>query len=140
MSRSAEMPFSRSRTWTASTISLDIRSALQQVAAVDVGVGDRDDPSVGSDRHLGLARADQLAREASAAAVLLACAHARPTTDVAPEVVRLGERTLGAGRADLEARLHEDVAQVTRHALAELEVDPARAVDHEPHRARVRAL
>src|SRR3954468_24929312 len=65
--RSAEMPFSRSSTWTASTISLDIRSALQQVAAIDLGVGDRHDPGVGGDRDLVLARADELACEAPAA-------------------------------------------------------------------------
>src|SRR5436190_1040967 len=41
------MPFSRSSTWTASVISLDIRSYLQQIAAVDVGVRDRYDPVVG---------------------------------------------------------------------------------------------
>src|SRR3954449_570075 len=70
MRRSAEMPFSRSSTWTASIISLDIRSSLQQVAAVDLGVRDRDDPRVGRDRHLVVTCSDQLAREASAAAVV----------------------------------------------------------------------
>src|SRR3954447_10247876 len=106
------MPFSRSRTWTASTISLDMRSALQQVAAIDVGVGDRHDPHVGGDGDLLVARADQFAREAPAPAVLLARTHARAATDVAPEVVRLRQRSLGTRRSDLEAGLHEDVAQV----------------------------
>src|SRR5215213_11980926 len=104
------MPFSRSSTWTASTISLDIRSALQQVAAVDLVVGDRDDPGVGGDRDLVFGRPHQLAREALAPAVLLARAHARATTDEAAEVVRLGQRALRPRRADLEPRLEEQVA------------------------------
>src|SRR3954465_9799471 len=83
MSRSAEMPFSRSSTWTASTISLDIRSPLQQVAAVDLGVGDRHDPRVGGDGDLRVARADELSGEGLAIAVLLARTHTRATTDVA---------------------------------------------------------
>src|SRR3954471_10429771 len=106
------MPFSRSRTCTASTISLDMRSALQQVAAVDVGVGDRHDPGVGGDGDLLVARADQLAGEALAAAVILARAHARLATDVAAEVVRLRERALGPRRGDLESRLEQQVAQM----------------------------
>src|SRR4051795_115497 len=112
------MPFSRSRTWTASTISLDMRSALQQVAAIDVGVGDRHDPHVGGDGDLRVARADQFPGEALAPAVLRARTHARAPTDEAPEVVRLGQRPLGARRADLEAGLEQDVAQVFRHPLA----------------------
>src|SRR3954451_10359599 len=103
MSRSAEMPFSRSRTSTASTISLDMRSALQQVAAVDVGVGDRHDPGVGGDRDLVVAGADQLAGEALAPAVILARAHPRLAAQVATEVIGLGERALGSRRGDLEA-------------------------------------
>src|SRR4051812_19785498 len=71
------MPFSRSSTWTASTISLDIPSSLQQVAALDVGVRDRDNPVVGGDGHLAVGRADQLAGEALAPAVLSLGAHAR---------------------------------------------------------------
>src|SRR4051794_26972254 len=132
--RSAEMPFSRSSTWTASTISLDIRSALQQVAAIDVGVRDGDDPGVGGDGYLLVVRAHELAGEAPAAAVVLARAHARALSDVAAEVVGLGERALRTRRGDLEPRLHQHVAQVARHALAQFEVDAARPVDHQPHR------
>src|SRR3954447_24893054 len=95
MRRSAEMPFSRSSTWTASVISLDIRSSLQQVAAVDVGVRDRDDPRVGGDGDLLVARADKLPGEALATAVLLVRADARATTDVATEMLGLGQRPLG---------------------------------------------
>src|SRR3954469_4313343 len=83
--RSAEMPFSRSSTWTASTISLDIRSPLQQVAAVDLGVGDRDDPRVGGDGDLVVARADQLASERPLMlrnSRVLSGDHPRATTDV----------------------------------------------------------
>src|SRR3954447_27077044 len=101
------MPFSRSSAWTASTISLDIRSSLQQVAAVDLGVWDRDDPRVGRDRHLGVAGADQLPGEAPAAAVVLTRAHTRAAADVAAEVLGLGERALGTRRGNLEAGLHE---------------------------------
>src|SRR3954463_4952429 len=97
MRRSAEIPFSRSRTCTASIISLDIRSSLQQVAAVDLGVWDRHDSRVGRDRHLGVGRAGELAREASAAAMVLACAHARAAAEVTAEVLGLRERPLGAG-------------------------------------------
>src|SRR4051794_30141810 len=117
MRRSEEIPFSRSRTWTASTISLDMRSALQQVAAVDLGVGDRHDPHVGGDGDLVVARADQLAREAPAPAVIAARADTDVPADVAPEVVGLRKRTLGTRGADLEARLEQNVAQVPRHAL-----------------------
>src|SRR5918997_3939589 len=70
ISRSEEIPFSRSRTWTASTISFDIALALQQVASLDVGVRDRDDARVGGDRHLVLRGADELPREAREATVL----------------------------------------------------------------------
>src|SRR3954470_23541731 len=98
MRRSAEMPFSRSRTWTASTISLDMRSSLQQVAAVDLGVRDRDDPCVGRDGDLPVARADELAGEALSAAVVLARAHPRPLADEAAKVLGLRQRALGTGR------------------------------------------
>src|SRR3954463_3260303 len=117
------MPFSRSSTCTASTISLDIRSALQQVAAIDLGVRDRDDPGVGGDGDLGVARADQLAGEGLAPTVLVAGAHAGAAPDVAAEMVRLGERALGPRRGDLESRLEKDVPQMVRHALAQLQVD-----------------
>src|SRR5919201_4534705 len=76
MRRSEEIPFSRSRTRTASRISLLMRSALQQIRSVDVRVRDRDDPAVGGDGDLILARADQLAREGLASPVFLARAHA----------------------------------------------------------------
>src|SRR5436309_2155169 len=112
------MPFSRSSTWTASVISLDIRSAIQQVAAVDVGVGDRDHPRVGCDGHLGVGRADELSCEALVAAAFLARAYARAAADVAAEVLGLRQRALGAGRGHLETGLLQQVAQVRRHALA----------------------
>src|SRR5436305_3556892 len=98
MRRSEEMPFSRSRTSTASTISLDIPSALQQVASVDVRIRDRHDPAVRGDGDLVVARPHQLAREARAPVVLLAGAYASATTYEAAEVVRLRERALGSGR------------------------------------------
>src|SRR3954468_11275296 len=103
MRRSAEMPFSRSSTWTASTISLDIRSALQQVAAIDVGVRDRHDPVVGGDGYSLVVRPDELAREALASVVRLAGTHARTASEITTEVIRLGQRALRSGRRDLES-------------------------------------
>src|SRR4051794_11665748 len=140
MRRSAEMPFSRSSTWTASVISLDICSSLQEVAAVDVGVRDRDDPRVGGDGDLRVARADKLPGEALTAAVVLERAYARATTDVAAEVLGLRQRTLGTGRRHLEPGLLEQIAQVTRDALARRQRHALGRVDHEPHRACVGGL
>src|SRR3954470_23390071 len=92
--RSDEIPFSRSRTRTASKISLLMRSALQQVASVDVRVRDRHDPVVGRHRDLAVARAYELPCESRTPVVLLARAHACLLADEAAEVVRLGEGTL----------------------------------------------
>src|SRR5256885_14002946 len=107
MRRSAEMPFSRSSTWTASIISLDIPSSLQQVAAVDLGVGDRDDPRIGRDGHLVVGRADELSREASAVAVVLVRGYlnARAPSEELPKVLGLCQRTLRARRRHLETGL-----------------------------------
>src|ERR1700748_1372899 len=74
--RSEEIPFSRSRTRTASRISLLMRSALHQVASVDLRIRDRDDPGIRRHRHLAVARANELAREGLALAVVVAHAHA----------------------------------------------------------------
>src|SRR5947208_1847787 len=134
------MRFSRSSTWTGSTISLDIPSPLQQVAAVDVGVGDRDDPPVGGDGDSFVCRADELPGEAPAAPVFLARTYARATADVLAVVLRLRQRTLRAGRRDLEPRLLQQVAQVARHALAGRERHALGRVDDEPHGARARRL
>src|SRR5687767_4535640 len=97
MSRSAEIPFSRSRTWTASTISFDISSALQQVAAFDFLVGDRDDPLVGRDGDFVVGRADQLAREALASVVPAAGAQPHLPADEVAVVDGLAQRPLRAG-------------------------------------------
>src|SRR5436190_12374676 len=140
MRRSEEMPFSRSRTSTASTISLDIPSALQQVAPVDVRVRNRDDAAVGGHYHLDLARPDQLAGEASPPAMLLTCTHARATTYEASEVIGLRERTLGAGRRDLESEVHEQVAEMVGDALAERVIHSRRMINHDTHCARRHAL
>src|SRR4051812_47564868 len=125
------MPFSRSRTWTASTISFDIDSALQQVASIDVRVRDRHDAGVGGDRDLCVGGTDELPREALAAAVVATRANACAAADEASEVIRLRQRTLGAGRRHLEPVLREQVAQVAGHALAGCEVHSAVAVDEQ---------
>ena len=44
----------------------------------------------------------------------------------------LGERAIGAGRRDLERPVLEQVAKQAGDALAERDVDPARAIDDEP--------
>src|SRR3712207_691831 len=119
ISRSEEMPFSRSRTWTASTISFDMGLALQQVASLDVGVRDRHDAGVGGDRHLVVGGADQLPREALATAVVGGRPHLRAAADVAAEVVRLDERALGAGRRHLQRVVGQQVAEVAGDALAD---------------------
>src|SRR5688572_4665752 len=99
MSRSAEMPFSRSSRCTASTISLDIALlALQQVALVNVGVRDPHDPCVGRHGDGVVGGLDQLAAEALGALDRLARAHSHAAPDVAAKVVRLRERTLGPRR------------------------------------------
>src|SRR4051794_40440325 len=135
MSRSAEMPFSLSRTPTASMISLLISPSspliLEQVAAVDVRVRDRDDAAVRGQRDLFVGRADELARKALLAVAGLAQAHPGALAEVAPEVLRLGERATRAGRGDLEPEVREQVAQVSGHPLAQRDVHPAGAVDHE---------
>src|SRR5919197_2873530 len=69
--RSDEIPFSRSRTRTASKISLLMRSALQQVASVDVRVRDRHDAVVGRHSYLAVARAHELPCKSLAPVVLL---------------------------------------------------------------------
>src|SRR4051795_6743861 len=102
MRRSEEIPFSRSRTRTASRISLLMRSALQQVASIDFRVRDRHDARVRRHRDLAVARADQLARESLAPVVLVSRADARAAPDEAAEMLWLGERALRAGRRDLE--------------------------------------
>src|SRR3954451_6980428 len=102
MRRSDEIPFSRSRTWTASTISLDIDSPLQQVASLDTGVRDRDDPGVRRHCHALVVRADQLACEAAPPRLLVVRAHAHAATEEAAVVVRLGQGALGTRRGHLE--------------------------------------
>ena len=112
ISRSAEIPFSRSRTCTASTISRDIAlppstagpkascraahhgslSVRQEVAAVDVDVGDRHDPGVGGHRDLLIGGAHQLAGERGVPVTRLARANPGAAADEATEVVGLGER------------------------------------------------
>src|SRR3989442_7273536 len=128
------MPFSRSRTCTASTISLDIPSALQQVAPVDVRIRDGHDPAGRGDGDLVVARPHELAREAPAAVVGLARdPYARAAPQEALEVVRLRERPLGTGRRDLETDLREEVAQVTGYPLAERKVHAVRMIHHDAH-------
>ena len=83
---------------------------------MDLGVRDRDDPGVRGDGDLGVGRVEQLAGEAAAAVVVAARADARLATDEAPEMLRLGQRPLRAGRGDLQRVLLADLGSrwVTR--------------------------
>src|SRR3954454_6318004 len=96
------MPFSRASAPIASRISRLMRLLLDQVGTVDVVVGDLHDPRVGGQDDLGLARSDELAGEAATAVVVAARAHARTLTEVAAEVVGLGQRALATGRGNLQ--------------------------------------
>src|SRR5215204_5184356 len=140
ISLSEEMPFSRSRTCTASTISFDIGLALQQVASLDVGVRDGDDARVGGDRHPVVGGADQLPRETPAPAVGRGRLDLRPAADVAPEVVRLAQRPLRPRRRDLQRVVGQQVAQVLCDALADTQIDAALAVDEDAHDATADAF
>src|SRR3954451_18932497 len=129
MRRSEEIPFSRSRTRTASRISLLMRSALQQVASIDFRVRDRHDPRVRGHRDLAVARADELASEGPAPVVLVSRAHARASPDEAAEVLWLGERALGARGRDLERVVGKQLTKMVRDPLAERQVDAVRMID-----------
>src|SRR3954451_19719635 len=117
MRRSEEIPFSRSRTRTASRISLLMRSALQQVASVDVRVRDRYDARVSRHRDLAVARTDELAREGVAAGGGLSRG---PTARAARAGRRRGVwggggwggRPRRAGRRHLERVVQEQLAKV----------------------------
>src|ERR1700754_3496776 len=100
MSFSSEMPFSRARARTASTISCDIALVPHEVRSLDVGVGDGHHAGVGSDGHGVVGRAEQLTGEAEVTLVTAARADARAPAEVAAEMVRLGQRALGPGRGD----------------------------------------
>src|SRR5207249_3564406 len=83
---------------------------------------------------------DEGAGEAPAAVDRFAGSDPDPPAEKALEVLGLGQRAVGARRADLERVLLEEVAQGGGHALAELEVDAARAVEVETERLGGRAL
>ena len=115
---------------------------------MDLGVGDRDHPVVGGERHLVVGGADQLAGERLAAVARIARAHARAAADEAAEVVGLGQRALGPGRGDLErvalaqprrgavTRSHS----VERDAVGMVDEEPDERVARRPRRAAPRPL
>src|ERR1700742_4181228 len=103
MSFSSEMPFSRARARTASTISCDIALVPHEVRSLDVGVGDRHHAVFGGHGHRVLIGPEQLADDAGVAVGEPAAgAHAGAPADVPPEMVRLGERALRTGGGDLQ--------------------------------------
>src|SRR5215207_10047682 len=97
MSFSSEMPFSRARARTASTISCDIALVPHEVRSLDVGVGDRHHAGVGGDGHHVVGGAEQLAGEAGVPVLAAARPDARAPAEIAAEVVRLGQRALRLG-------------------------------------------
>src|SRR6185503_4420886 len=74
-----------------------------------------------------------LAAEVLRAVDRLAGANADTPSDVAPEVLGLAQRAIGAGRGDLEPVVLQQVAQVTGDSLAQLEVDSLGVVDEEAY-------
>src|SRR3954468_5096363 len=103
MSFSGEMPFSRPSAVMASRISRDMVPLLLRLDEVGSGDGvvrDRDDAGAGGDRHLRLGSSHELAGERLVAVVRFARSHAGTPTDEPPEVLRLAEGTLWAGRGD----------------------------------------
>src|SRR5215212_8438744 len=117
------MPFSRARACIASMISRDMRSLLDEVGTLDGDVGDREDPSVGGDRHRLLRGADELAGVRAPALLARPRAHAGAPTEEPAEMRRLGQRALAARRGHLEGVALTHVAQLVRDALAEVERD-----------------
>src|SRR5215207_7706750 len=111
------MPFSAARPLMASRISRDMDLLLDQVGTLDVAVGDRDDPGVRGDGDLGVRGADDLAGEALVSFARVAGADARLAPHEAAEVRRLGQRTLGPRRGDLERVLLPHVGELAGDAL-----------------------
>ena len=79
--------------------------------------------------------AEQLAGERLPPVVVAARAHARAPADEAAEVLGLGQRTLGAGRGDLERVALAHRRRCVGHALAQVERDAVGMVDEEAHEA-----
>src|SRR3954466_2627948 len=101
MSFSGEMPFSRASAVMASRISRDMvlmLLGLDEVGSGDGVVRNGDDAAACGDRHLRLGSSHELAGERLVAVVLLTGADPCAATDEPPEVLRLAERALGAGR------------------------------------------
>src|SRR3954452_1179563 len=135
------MPFSTARACMASRISrLMGWLLLDEVGSVDVAVGDLHDPGVGGQGDVRVARADELAREAAMPLDGVAGADPRATTEEAAVVIGLGQRTLDAGRGDLQRVALADLRQRERDALAEVERHAVRMVDEETNDRSVEDL
>src|SRR6185312_5609954 len=141
ISFSGSMPFSRASACIASRISRDIAGflLLDQVGTANLRVRDRDHAAVRGERHLILGSPHQLSCEAAHRArrtvrrtvdgPRMAHAHTRAPADEAPEVRGLGQRTVAAGRGDLQRVTLAEVVQQHRHALAHRQVDALWVVD-----------
>src|SRR4051812_27981648 len=137
------MPFSRSISRTASTISCVISPALpfvDQVPAHDRVVRDLDCLVPGAQLEDALACGDELAAEAGPAVERLAESERDLAADCAPEVLRLADGALDPGRRDLDRVAVEVAAQHVRDALAERVVDALRVVDVHGHALRTAHL
>src|SRR5688572_20228860 len=123
MSFSSEMPFSRPRVLTASTISADMSSVPHEVRTMDVGVGDRDDAGVGGHGDRVVGGVQELAGEGAPAVVIAARANLRAAADIAAEMLGLGERALGPWRRHFERVALTHFRKMVGHTLAEGERD-----------------
>jgi hypothetical protein len=87
------------------------------------------------DRDLLLRGADELAGHRLVSRARLAQPHARVTAEEAAVVLGLRQRTVLAGRGDLQRVAVAIVAQMPGDPLAEAQGDAVRMVDHYPQRA-----
>ena len=106
-----------------------------EVGAGDLLVGDRHDPIAGGDRHLLVGGADSSPGQTL---VFRRVASRRRTrarlSEEATEVLRLGQRTILAGRGHLDRVLLAIVTQQLRDLLAVREGDAVRVVDEQAQR------
>src|SRR5919204_5225797 len=131
MSVFSSIPFSRSIVLTASMISrLMSLPLVDHVAPHDLVVRDEYRlGALGAELHAPLARIDDLAAEALAAADLVLRPERDAAADGVGEVGGLAERPLEARRGDVDRVAVEVAPQEVRHPLAKRVVDPGRVVD-----------
>src|SRR6202022_4297753 len=90
-----------------------------EVGTDDLFVWDRDDTVAGGDRDLLVRGADQLASQLLVALASVAQAHLRAAPQVLREMLGLGQRSVLAGRGNLERVLLAVIVQQARDPLAQ---------------------